>query len=242
MEIDPAHRRIGGMATMPTRAHTLEKALATIAPQVDTLFLYLDKHESVPAGLGAWRNVVPLLPRDHGQWAGAGKFLGLRVAAAPCFYLCFDDDILYPPNYADRLVRAILRYRGRAVVGIHGAIFKPPFRSYLNDRWGTNFKRRLLFNRRVDLLGTGTAAFHSSFLRFDIKDWPYHRMLDLDLAMEAARQGLPMIALRRRKRFLQAIEEGQADSLYAGMARDESVETARMRAWLQARIGASGQD
>jgi hypothetical protein len=228
------------MATMPSRAHTLPRALETIVGQVDTLYLYLDKHDAVPAWLGGYSNVVPLLPRDHGSLGGTGKFLGVRLCGQPSFYCCFDDDILYAPTYVEKLVRGLLRYRGRAVVGIHGTVFRPPYRSYANDRWGTNFKRRLLFNRRVDEIGTGTAGFHTAFLNFDVKEWPYDFACDQDLALEADKRGYPLIALRRRKRFLRAIEEGQDDSLYRRLVDDESVETKRMRERLKDRVGAVG--
>jgi hypothetical protein len=236
----PDDPRIGGMATIPSRAHSLPAALDTIVGQVDTLYLYLDKHDAVPPVLARYPNIVPLLPTDFGHHGGSGKFLGVRLCKRPSFYCCFDDDILYAPSYAEKLVRGVVRYRGRAVVGIHGTVFRAPYRSYKRDRWGTNFKRRLLFNTRVDELGTGTVGFHTSFLSFDVKDWPYDHMADLDLALEADRRGLPLIALRRRKRFLRAIEEGQDDSLYRRLVDDESIETARMRERLKARVTAAG--
>jgi len=53
---------IGGMATMPSRAHTFRLALSHILPQVDRLFVFFDQHDSVPQEFAEHPKIIGLLP------------------------------------------------------------------------------------------------------------------------------------------------------------------------------------
>jgi hypothetical protein len=235
----PAPRvpRVGGMATMPTRRQTLRKVLEAVLPQLDRLYIYLDKHEAVPTDLAAEPKIVPLLPSANGMLGGGGKFLGLELHAEPCFYFSLDDDILYPANYVEVLVRALERHRRRAAVGFHAAWFKPPHQSYIRDRVRLHFSRALSFDCHADEIGTGTMALYSGNFRFDPRAWRDHGMTDLNAAIEAVKQEIPRIAIRRPQDLLRPIEENQDDSIYARLARDDSRETAIMREALAAYPG-----
>jgi hypothetical protein len=221
--------RIGGMATMPSRAHTLHIALERILPQVDRLFLYLDRYESIPERIAAYPNIIPVLPKDIGEFLGAGKFVGLQLIHEPCLYFCFDDDILYPPRYVEHMATALYRYSYRAIVGMHATILKPPYLSYVRDRFVWHFMSGLTVDCMVDELGTGTLAFHSDYFRIDPREWPHHDMCDLLLAIDAVRQGLPRISIRRPSKYLLPIEQDQGDSSWTSAKKDDSRQTAIMR-------------
>lgn len=226
--------RIGGIATMPSRAHTFEKALASILPQVDRLFVFFDKFIQVPAAFVGHAKIVPLTVAEHGKLEGSGKFLGVKLYADPCLYFCFDDDILYPPDYVEVMTRALYRHYLRAVVGLHGAFFRPPFLSFRQDRKVFHFTAELAVDAHIDTLGTGTIAFHTGNFRVDPRDWPHHDMDDLMIAIEAVKREMPRIAIRRPKSFLHALAENQPDSVYHSLNRDDSRQSAIMRAALDA--------
>ncbi len=221
--------RIGGMATMPGRVHTFRQAVDTILPQVDRLFIFFDKFERVPADLVTDPKIVPLLASTHGNIGARGKFLALEIDAGPCLYFGVDDDIRYPATYVEALTRALCRHRLKAVVGYQANWFRPPHLSYLKDRTYLPFYGQSKFDCHADEIGTGTVAFYSANFRFDPRSWAYSDMLDLDLAIEAVKQGLPRIAVRRPLGFLKALAERQEDSIFARLARDDSRETAVMR-------------
>lgn len=226
--------RIGGMATMPTRAHTLLKAMETILPQVDRLYLFLDKYEDVPATLPADPKLVPLLPARFGPLAAEGKFLGLELLTEPGLYFCFDDDIYYPPIYVKSMTLALRRHHFRALVGVHGTVFRPPHQSYLRDRRTLHFHAGRSLDCHVDELGTGTLAFHTGCVQLKPRTWLHHGMADLMVAIEAVQQRIPRIAVRRPASFLRAIEQNQSDSLWRGLQKDDHRQTAIMRAALAA--------
>ena len=226
--------RIGGMATMPSRAHTARAAVEAVLPQLDRLYLYLDRHAAVPEWLPQSPKVVPLLPARHGSVAGDGKFLGLELHAEPCLFFCFDDDILYPPDYVEWMAAALRRHAFRAVVGVHGQVFRAPHLSYLRDHFVMHFGAACPLDSHVDELGTGTIAFYSEGVRLHPRRWLHHDMADLMVAIEAVRQEVPRIAVRRPKDFLRPLEENQADSIYRKLQGDDRRQTAIMRAALAA--------
>ena len=72
----------------------------------------------------------------------------------------------------------------------------------------------------VDVLGTGAIMFSSAALQFDVRAWPRVNMVDLSLAIEAARARLPLVCLSRRRDFIRVLEQGQADSIFIAMQRN----------------------
>lgn len=228
--------RVGGMATMPSRAGGLTASLDSILPQVDVLYVYLDKHDAIPQTLKARRKVVAILPADLPRLLGrteglgpAGKFLA-TVLHPDCLFFGFDDDIVYPRDHTRRLAATLKRYGGRAVAGVFGLVYRAPYQSYVNDRETLHFATPLPAPREVDELGTGTIAFRTALFRPDFLNWTSARMLDLMLAIEAHGRGLPRVAVARPQSYLRAITEVQDDSLWAARRKDDSVESALLRA------------
>ncbi|MBI2803508.1 MAG: hypothetical protein HYX68_00815 [Planctomycetes bacterium] len=134
----------------------------------------------------------------------------------------------------DWLTNALRRHHFRAVVGVHGLSFRPPHRSYLRDRLVQHFAAGSVMDCHVDELGSGTIAFHSQLVSFHPRKWRHHTMTDLMVAIEAMQQGVPRISVRRPAKFLRPLEEGQPDSLWQALQRDETRETAIMHAALAA--------
>lgn len=227
--------RIGGMASIPTRAGDLELVLARIVPQVEQLYLFLHGYDAIPDAARHAR-IVPVLAPAETPFRASGKFYGLLNQAVPCLYFCFDDDILYPPDHVAQLTAAILRYGGSALVGVHGTDYFGPRPRYTRDRKVHHFARHLRFDRVTDELGTGTMAFPSQLISFDPRRWTHGDMDDLMLAIEAERQGIRRIAIRRRRRWLLPLRERQPDSLWIRTLADDSRHSAQL-AELQTLMG-----
>lgn len=220
---------IGGMATMPSRMESLRIALDSILPQLDHLFLYLDKCAVVPEAFVGHPKITPILLEGR-QLGCHGKFLGLQRLTEPCLYFCFDDDIIYPPSYVAYLAAVMRRHSYRALVGVHGNIFRQPVRSYLADRICLHFEHELALECVVDELGTGTLAFHSRCIDLDPMRWGHTNMSDLIVAIEAVRQEVPRLAVRRPQHFLRAIMQNQPDSIWFQTRHDDSIQTALLQA------------
>jgi hypothetical protein len=220
--------KIGGMASIPTRAGDLGAVLAEILPQVDRLHLFLHGYEHLPEAARHPKIIPTLAPREH-PYRASGKFHGLAQEVAPCLYFGLDDDILYRAGYVARLVRGLIRYRGRAVVGLHGVRYRSPEASFRTHRRSYMFERGLALDHAVDILGAGTVAFVSTQLPLNPPAWPHGDMDDLMLAMEAERRHLPRVALGRPPRSIVAVATNQPDSLWQSALRDDTRHTEQLR-------------
>lgn len=214
---------------MPSRKQSFATVLSSILPQLDRLFVFFDKYDGIPDGFANHEKIVPLSPAQFGDYRTCGKFLGMELHGNPCLYFCFDDDILYPPNYVEVVTSALHRHHLRAVVGFQASLFSPPHLSYRRDRMILHFGRAAAFDHNVDELGTGTLGLCTETFRFHPRHWPHCDMADLMAAIEAVKQKVPKIALRRPDGFLRPLEENQEDSIYQRLLKDDSRQTEIMR-------------
>jgi hypothetical protein len=214
------------MATMPSRLATFERALASIAGQVDRIYIYLDGHDRAPDVIRSSRRIVPVASSDVPDLHANGKLLGLTMEPGPFLFLSVDDDLDYSPNFVEHLRRGLEQFDDQAVVGLHGSLLARPLLRYNADRTVFAYPHRLSVTRPVDVLGTGAVMFSSEVLRFDVRAWPYVNMVDLGLAMEAAKVGIPLICLKRKRHLVRTLALNQPDSIYRNMIADDSRQTA----------------
>lgn len=215
---------VAGMATMPTRGETAPTAIASVLPQVDRLWLFLDRFEAIP-DYARHDKIKILRSQDVGDIRANGKLLGIRLESEPCIFFGVDDDLLYPPNYVATLRGHLAKYDDRVVVGSHGAVLKSRIKTYRSSRRVYGFSRHLLWDHVVDVLGSACVAFSTRVCNFDVKAWTYVNMVDLQFALEARRAGLPMISVRRPRRWITQLAFKQSDSIYLALTKDESRQT-----------------
>ncbi len=220
---------VGAVATMPSRAGSLRRMLARVLPQLDTLFVYLDGFDRVPADLAADPRCRCVLTPGTGSLHAASRFLAPAALGADAVFCLFDDDILYPPDYVATITRALASLDGAALVGYHATVFVPPHRSYVRDRRTLHFAQALARRTVVHELGSGTLAFVSTRFRPDPARRAHADMNDLYVAAEALDADLPLVALERAADWLVPIAEHQDDSLWRATVRDERRQTELMR-------------
>ncbi|HEY5107642.1 MAG TPA: hypothetical protein VII73_12870 [Caulobacteraceae bacterium] len=221
--------RVAVIATLASRAETFQKVLPAIRAQVDGVFIYLDGYAATPPFLRGLADVSVTHCEDVGDLHASSRFLVLQKLTVPSVVVIADDDILYPADYVDRLVFALAQVAGRGIVGVHGRIFLAPYRSYVADARVMHFSHGLTAPCNVHELGTGTCAFVSDRLGLDPRKWDHTGMDDINLAIEAQRQGLPRIAIARAAGWLKAYAQAQPDSLWLRTLRDDAEPSRRMR-------------
>lgn len=220
---------IGTISTMPSRMDSFAQVLDRVLPQLDRLYVFLDGFAEVPGLLIDSEKVCPVMVPAADTLFASNRFRVGQLLESEADIVCVDDDILYPADYVQAMRGHLNGLSRPAIVGVHGDIFIPPYLSYVRHRIKIHFSQALKRPAAVNALGTGTVVYRSSTLRFDPRSWQHPGLGDLSLAVEAAKANVPMICVERPARWLEAIDEGQADSLWTRAQRDESRHVALMR-------------
>ena len=189
------------IASFPPRLKQLKLAFGSLIDQVDLVFVYLNQYDEVPDFLNHPRVVVKIGGedlRDNGKF-----YFTPAVPEGYCFTV--DDDIVYPKDYVQGLIRKIELYGRKACVGLHGTVFAKPFVSYFEGRRVLHFRQSLDRDHVVDQLGTGTLAFHTSLWRPSCEGYTETGMVDAWVAVDARKRGIPLIAIERKKAWLAPI-------------------------------------
>lgn len=217
---------IGGLATMPSRRATAPTAIASILPNVDRLYLYLDQWDEVPSF--AIHKKIEVIWQPEAPSIGAnGKLLGLLESDAADYYLCFDDDLKYPRYFASVLLAQLKCFKKPTVIGIHGSRLHrlPKLTSYREDRQVFHCSKANMFPKCLDVVATNGCAFRVRDLSFDVRQWSAINRVDLSMALEAETQGVtPMLACKP-SRFVHILAEVQADSIYSALLKNDTEQT-----------------
>lgn len=195
-------RRVGALASFPPRRESLRAAVESILPQLDELNIYLNNYDDVPAFLLHPKIRVARSHQAAGDLRDNGKFYALPEGS-DAYIFTLDDDIIYPPDYVTEMIRHIELLGRAGIVGVHGVIF--PEGEFVDLRQRTVFKfDKASEGRFVDLLGTGTTAWHSSTLKVGLQDFGTTGVCDLWFARKAAGNEIPMYSVPRAERWLQS--------------------------------------
>lgn len=189
-----------GMATYPAREKCLKEVVPCIMPQCTKLFVYLNQYSEVPKFLVHPRiNVV--LGEKEGNCGDIGKFH--FVNSVEHYFLTVDDDLIYPPNYSEKMVRMIDDERQRSVIGVHGCVLNlRNMWNYYRSRNLTHYRHPLRQPRSVHVIGTGTAGFHVSTIKISKESFPKPNMADIWFALEGQKQKVPFKLIPRERQWL----------------------------------------
>jgi len=208
---------IGAVCSIPSRIEAFRAVVQRLLPQLDQLHVYLDKYESVPEFLKSEKIQVYRSQDYQVDLRDNAKFLGFdrlkKAHPEGFYYVTFDDDIDYPHDYVRHLVCSIDDFGGKAVVGVHAVVsFESPA-SYSADRFVYHFALSALDQSKlVNNVGTGTAAFWSgAFGHIDPFAWGRGGAVDIDFAILAKRQGVPMVCVQRHVGWLTSHQLPSAD-------------------------------
>lgn len=194
-------RRVGAMASFPPRRDALAEAISTILPQIDTLVLYLNNYEDIPDFVQDPKIRVIRSQEAAGDLRDNGKFYDLPEDNSS-YIFTFDDDLLYPTDYVARMIHNIEMLNRSSVVGLHGVVFpeKSKF-TRLSQRLVSHFLHAQQ-GHFVDLLGTGTTAWHSSIFKPSYKHFGTTGVCDLWFAALTAQKGIPLFSVPREAHWL----------------------------------------
>jgi len=204
-------KRVGAMATFPPRQEALKASVTSILPQLDELIIYLNNYKEVPDFLKNPKIRAVLGAKAEGDLRDNGKFYDLP-SDENSYIFTFDDDLQYPQNYVSHLIHQIELLGRSCIVGLHGVIFPKGEFSSLKERTVYHFSHEAsgVF---VDLLGTGTTAWHSSTFKPSLKDFHTKGVADLWFAVAAAQKEVPLFSVPRQRDWVKEYKRFE-DRLY----------------------------
>lgn len=116
------------LATIPGREAALETCLRSLRPQVDSLRVVCHNMAEPPAAVRALADIWVCEPDQYGS---AAKLRWARDVHG--LYLGCDDDLEYPPDYAQSMLRWVRRWKGRAICAVGGWVFEGNARRYPDE-------------------------------------------------------------------------------------------------------------
>lgn len=189
------------MATQPGRLQVLRRSVASLLPQVDKLFIYLNGFSRVPNFL-KHEKITLASSVDNGELGAAGKFFFTKEVEG--VYLSVDDDFQYPRDYAEKLYLELQKRENAAIVGVHGYRLRQydhePAIKLCNRARGATFpvRRTLHHDAPVHVAGTGVMAFDTRYWRPSQDDLKENNMCDLQIAIAAQKQQIPRVVIAHR--------------------------------------------
>lgn len=209
-----------GIATMPGREENIQRVVADLSTQVDAIHVYANQLPGIPRWTAEYDNLFWHTGRNL---TDAGKLYGLDCVTDG-YYLVCDDDLLYPPDYAERLVDGIKRYGDERICGWSGGILKsPPINDYYRDgrvkRW--HWKEEIAADQPCNMLLTCLAGWHVDVLRgWSHRACMVEKMTDIWLALEAQKRRIGMTVLARPAGWIQHQEIDHARTIWAELTSD----------------------
>lgn len=219
-----ATRIVAGMATMPSRSRTARRAIRSILPQVDALYLYLDGFDEVPE-YAHDQKIVVLRSQDHPDLRANGKFLGLHFDEEATHYVAVDDDYRYPYNFVRQLSVELERQKDKVVMGIHGSVFTRPFDSFTRSRRVFTSWKGLSHQQPVDIVATCGTIHKVKHLKFDVREWKVTNQVDLHFAKEMIQRGMRGLLVPKRLFWVLPLAVNQPDSIFVALKGDDFEQT-----------------
>jgi len=212
-------RIVGMMATFEKRLESLRQTFHSIIHQLDHLVVYLNEYHRVPDFLMHHKVEICRSQDCVGDLRDNGKFFRSDLFDN-AYLVTLDDDIIYPPDYILTLVHHIEVLGRSSIVGCHGVIFP-------EGAFG-DLRQRKVFpywqatgGQFVDLIGTGTTAWHTSTLKVSLDRFKSRGVCDLWFASIAASESIPMYSIPKRRGWLESPFE-QQDSLWKEAVSDSA--------------------
>lgn len=182
---------IVGMATFKGREKACDGALDSLSKQVDTIYLYdNEKNEDLT---------------DN------GKFYGLELMDEPCIYLSCDDDLIYPPNYAEVMVEAIEKHK--CIVSHHGRILTGLDVDYYSGHKSFRCLDEVRAWQLLDVCGTGVTGFSTEYFNPKLWNAEDKKMSDLVFSLEAKKQDKRITLLPHSKGWIKHLPIDHSKSI-----------------------------
>lgn len=182
------------IASIPNREKELQRCIQSLYNQADRIVVWLNWYDHVPSFLK--KPGIEVIMWDNSLW-DAIKFAKVHETDAYDYYFSCDDDLFYPKNYIQSRIDHIEKYDRKAIVWTHWVIVPwNKIQTYYGNCIRYTYKSFLPTDNFVNVLGTGTVAFHKDTIKLSLKDFPKPNMADIRLGIKAQKWSVPMLCLK----------------------------------------------
>ena len=202
---------VASLASIPDRVESLEITVNALYPQIDRLNVYLNDYPTIPSFLMR-EKIYVARSQVYGNLGDSGKFFWCEEIKG--YHFTCDDDVAYPPDYIETLIGKIEEYQRKAVVGVHGAIFRQPFDYYQKARNVFNYLHEVKEDTFVQQLGTGVMAYHTSTIEVLRNEFEHINMADIWFGLLAQKYKIPIIVIKHQKGWLKQNEIDMKKTIY----------------------------
>lgn len=189
------------MATMPGREEARLKACRSLRDQCDQIIVYDNSNNTV-------------------NLTDNGKFAGLLLCDEPCYYFSCDDDLIYPPDYIERMIEAI--ERTGSIISCHGRVLIGENVPYYSGHTLYPCLTRIEYSGEMDVCGTGVLGFRTDYFNpVHLSINLNHKMTDLLFSYYVAKEGKQMFMLPHDAHWIKQIDVDTKTSIHATEKTDQ---------------------
>lgn len=215
-------KKIFNVATYK-RDEFLLKTIDSIYNQADEINIALNSHIEIPLKLQNDSKINCFITDNS---IGDG-FKFYRLKDSDGYYFTVDDDLIYPPGYADFMIEKYNYYKRQYIVTLHGrTFFQYPVDSYYRSQHHNNRCLGTVLNDvYVHFGGTGVMMFHTDLLKFDYNDIKHPNMADIWLAKFAAEKNIKIVCLAHNQGYLGYQAEVGKNTIFDEFAYNDKTQT-----------------
>lgn len=207
------------------RDEQLIRTLQSIERQADVINVMLNSHANIPRG--SYRV-------DHSKinWYLTDNSIGdgykfYKLNESDGYFFTIDDDLVYPPHYADYMINKYHEYNSKRIVTLHGRSFDLyPIKSYYYS--ASTYKACLgsvIADTEVQVGGTGVMMFHTDLVKFPIEYIKYANMADIWIAKYAKENNIKITVLAHDSNFLEYQDSVGSDTIWDKHHLDDYLQT-----------------
>lgn len=195
-------KKIGCVATFKGREKALERMIESISGQLDQLLIYDNEVSTV-------------------NLTDNGKFAGLLFEKEPCYYFTLDDDLIYPPDYIQKMVERI--DESGYIVTCHGRNLLGLNVDYYNGHKYFSCLGKVEYNGSIDVCGTGVTGFKTDYFNpFFVTFNKNQRMSDLIFSYFAKKNGKKIVMLPHDKGWIQDCGINHKDNIHSVESKNQN--------------------
>ena len=224
------------LATIPNRVNSMLKTVKSLNDHVDFLNVQCNNYtereaDYIEASVKDWQYYNNFKPKGltfykrNNKYGDAEKFNGVDKLEGYIF-TC-DDDLIYPPDYVETMIKKIEQYGRKALITCHGRTFpKRKIRSYYKDKLeGFRCLGTVDQDVQVDSGGTGVMAWHSDLWRPQMDWFKAPNMADVFIAVEARKRNIPIICISHQEGWIRYIDQPEGSTIWEQHINNDELQT-----------------